>query len=468
MSMWNEIVLKITGKANVKPALDQAKKDAQGFQLKDLLGGEGGEKAMRAIRGGMLLVAGKLGLEIGKKISEGLEDSAGFFQHYWRKFQTYAVEAALKAEQKLKSVLDYTRAAARAGEQIRLKKLNEDLDKATRQMDNLAKVSAAERKGAAQIDAGNFATQAAGETSSFGKQAVTQAAELAAANAELVDLKARQAEEERKSVMLQEAAATAAQEEKTARDEVLRISTENAAKGDKVTSSDLAAAQVARDRLALAKEQAKATAKAVETANTEAAVLKTQVETQGQLLDITKARQDAEKQVLADQQKSAMLGKVAARLEGGVAKTGIEAVLGVGDVVPREDAPGGWGLRFRRRGLMDASLEERMARMDAGVDAAARRAEAATGRRQESVARAAAEYQRNLARRMAQGQTQSDAEAAMAKTRGAKAAALVRDAEAAAQAKLAMQQLEKDGWLAMKAAKGFLENIDKRLQMPIQ
>ncbi|MFZ4394646.1 MAG: hypothetical protein ACOYOU_03355 [Kiritimatiellia bacterium] len=94
----HDIVLRITGKSDVKTAAMQAKRDLNStFSMADLVGKgssqTGGALLLKMFRGSgytyLYIMAAKKGFEIGKALSDGLSSSEGLIANTWNRIKTH-------------------------------------------------------------------------------------------------------------------------------------------------------------------------------------------------------------------------------------------------------------------------------------------------------------------------------------------------------------------------------------------
>ncbi len=415
MSMWNEIVLKLTGKANVKPAMDQARRDIQGkgFQAKDLLKMDG---IGAILRGGLIGVAAKIGWDLGEKIADGLQSQEGLFRNTWNKFlNIFTMKDKIAAE--LKAAQEETDKALTAGEQ--------------RRVQNTSAGMGADAAAAARANALREAERRAGTTG--GTDVERANAESANALDKLnSEIDARNALEsqlavERKRLRDLQAGGNKEQTQVVA-DQVAKLQEafdirKNSAE---IALQDLMAAN-ARGRMAqeaaLIEESA-----AKQRANSE------------QLLALQHGNErDAEQ--AAAQRKLELEGQITEERKAQRAEAEKERALAEQLAIIRGKIPGLVGrVNDPSAGRAQQDAEQKQAR---------------------GIGKAADEFDRNIERRVKQGQTYDQAFWAMRNTRGFRA---WEAREAQKQAELLQKQANE----AQKKSAEHLAVIEKRLEMPNQ
>lgn len=298
MSAWNEIVLKITGRANVKPALDQVGSDLLGR------GPQWARLLLHGFQGGIVAMAFGAGKKIGNLIEEGISDSAGFFAHYWRKFESSAVQSILKAEEGMKSLVTWANKGAVASERIRVKNLNRDLDQAATKMQQLAQRSDALFKGESAKIGAKAKRDAAGLIDPVAKMAVQQRGEQDVAHNDLMMMSAR-AEDERRSAE-EIAGKLEAERESLKYTEARYAMSVRTSTGSAV---DMEKSKGLREQRQIQRDLVKSLEDKLGKQRTAAEVAKSELDTAKELLSILRQQHAAELQLATDEAKQKELKK---------------------------------------------------------------------------------------------------------------------------------------------------------------
>ena len=148
MGMISEIIMRITGRADVKPAMQQVEKDLKGgFQWKNLIKSEG---IGAALRGGIIGVGAAMALRLSRDFADAWtangETIKGMMGGMWDKFtgKSAMVDEIKKADTE-------TRTLMADAERVRIEWFNRDLSNAVTKLQQAQKLTDAITKGSQAV-----------------------------------------------------------------------------------------------------------------------------------------------------------------------------------------------------------------------------------------------------------------------------------------------------------------------------
>ncbi|MCK9517593.1 MAG: hypothetical protein M0R74_00990 [Dehalococcoidia bacterium] len=153
MASWNEIILKITGRANVKAAAQKASSDVKNnFDMKDLVGRgpSWARQLMTGFHGAMIVMAFRTAYQLGKVLGAAINANEGPFLYFWRKIQSAGVKAFLAIEEQARKTAAFARKSAVEGLKYQIEHDTKDREKEERQAKRLADVEKARAEAALQ------------------------------------------------------------------------------------------------------------------------------------------------------------------------------------------------------------------------------------------------------------------------------------------------------------------------------